>query len=63
MLAQRTFPNQKRTDIAAAKIAEAKRIHDRLESFYSKAMDFDSVDLTSGKLFNRILSIAAEKQK
>ena len=51
------------TDAAAAKIAEAKRIHDHLEGFYSKAMDFDAVDLTSGKLFNRILAIAAEKQK
>lgn len=54
---------EEQTDAAAAKIAEAKRIHDRLESFYSKAMDFDAVDLTSGKLFNRILAIAAEKLK
>ncbi|MEG1500731.1 MAG: hypothetical protein RR396_02130 [Clostridiales bacterium] len=51
------------TQTAAAKIHEAKTIHDDLESFYIKAMDFEAVDFTASQVFNKILAIAADKEK
>ncbi len=48
---------------AASAIADAKSLHDNLECFYNKAMDFEAVDLTGSRLFNKILSLAATKEK
>ncbi len=48
---------------AAAAIADAKSLHDNLECYYNKAMDFEAVDLTGSRLFNKILSLAANKEK
>ncbi len=44
---------------AIAKIAEAKKLHDGLEVFYIKAMDFDAVNETRKQIFNKILALAA----
>lgn len=44
---------------AAAHIADAKAKHDMLESYYSKAMDFEAVDDIGNDLFNKILALAA----
>ncbi|MEG1662065.1 MAG: hypothetical protein RR332_06050, partial [Clostridiales bacterium] len=43
-------------DIAAVKLNEAKSLHDKLESCYNQAMDFEAIDLTGKRLFNRILT-------
>ncbi len=53
---------QELADKASIKINEAKSLHDRLESCYSQAMDYEAVDLTGKRLFNRILTIAAERE-
>lgn len=50
------------TENAAEHISSAKATHDDLESYYVKAMDFEAVDFTASKIFNRILSIAASKE-
>ncbi len=49
-------------DHAACKLNEAKLLHDKLESCYSQAMDYEAVDLTGKRLFNRLLTLAAEKE-
>ena len=49
-------------DEAAAHFAQAKTLHDRLERYYCRAMDFDGVDAERSELFDRILDIAAEKE-
>ncbi len=48
---------------ASEKISEAKSLHDDVEYYYRKAMDFEQVDELSTKLLNRILALAAEKEK
>ena len=48
---------------AGEKIAEAKALHDHLETYYKKAVDFRGVENTGNQIFNRILAIAAEKEK
>ncbi|MCR4962790.1 MAG: hypothetical protein K6B40_02765 [Firmicutes bacterium] len=49
-------------DKAAGKLSEAKLIHDKLESCYSQAMDYEAVDLAGKRLFNRLLTLAAEQE-
>ncbi len=51
------------TGKAAEYINRAKENHDDLETFYTKAMDFEAVDFTASRVFNRILGIAAAKEK
>jgi len=51
----------KLVDEASAHIADAKAQHDMLESFYSKAMDFEAVDDTGNQLFNKILALTTAK--
>ena len=48
---------------AAEYIADAKSQHDALEYYYSKAMDFEAVDIMGNQLFNKILGIAASHEK
>lgn len=50
---------------ASEKIAEAKSLHDDVEFYYRKAMDFEQVDELSASLLNQILALAtkAEKEK
>lgn len=55
--------NKALIDEAIANIAKAKSLHDDLEVFYINAMDFEGVDATRNKLFNKILGIAAEVDK
>ena len=43
-------------------LIEAKARHDRLESYYCKAMDFAAVDETGNRIFHKILAWAAEKR-
>ncbi|WP_236860030.1 PRK06851 family protein [Candidatus Formimonas warabiya] len=45
---------------AISKITQAKNLHDALEVFYIKAMDFEAVDETRNQVLNKILA-AAEK--
>lgn len=49
-------------DQAAALLGEAKSLHDQLETFYRKAIDFSAVDNTANRLFNRILALTAEPE-
>lgn len=49
-------------DEATEKIAEAKDLHDKLEKHYTRTMDFDKVDIAGEALFNRILTLCAEKE-
>lgn len=48
------------TTAAASRIAEAKALHDQLEGYYRRAMDFPAVEGVGNRLFNRILALAAE---
>ena len=48
------------TNEATALLSEAKSLHDKLEACYNQAMDYEAVDLTGKRLFNRILTIASE---
>ena len=50
-------------DEAAASIAEAKEIHNKLEAFYIKAMDFEAVDKIAKEIFGKIWAMAAVKEK
>jgi DNA polymerase III delta prime subunit len=45
---------------AAAQIADAKARHDVLESYYGKAMDFEALDDTGNKLFDKILALTKQ---
>ncbi|MCR6545371.1 PRK06851 family protein [Dehalobacterium formicoaceticum] len=47
---------------AISKIAQAKNLHDQLESFYIKAMDFEAVEHTGAQVLNKILSQVAKKE-
>lgn len=49
-------------ELAAACLSEAKGLHDQLEAYYRKAMDFSAVDNTANRLFNRILALTAEPE-
>ncbi|MCL2817293.1 MAG: PRK06851 family protein [Clostridiales bacterium] len=44
-------------DKASSELLQAKHRHDDLESCYIKAMDFEAVDETQNRLFNKILRI------
>ncbi|MCL2678447.1 MAG: hypothetical protein FWE85_05275, partial [Clostridiales bacterium] len=48
---------------AASELQRAKSKHDELETFYIRAMDFEAVDETRTRLFNKILNIAAQKKQ
>lgn len=48
---------------AAQHVLRAKNAHDDLEAFYIKAMDFEAVDITSNQVFDKILALAAAKEK
>ncbi len=48
--------------LAAGFIAQAKEMHDDLESYYIRSMDFEAVDFVASRVFNKILGIAAKKQ-
>lgn len=54
---------QKIIQEASQKIAAAKALHDKLEIYYNKAMDFEGVDQESNNLFNKILVIANNKER
>jgi len=54
---------QKIIQEASQKIAAAKSLHDKLEVYYNKAMNFEDVDQESNTLFNKILVIANNKEK
>ena len=41
-------------------IKEAKRLHDVLEEFYIKAMDFDAIDKKRAEIFSEILNLIGE---
>ena len=41
-------------------IKEAKRLHDVLEEFYIKAMDFEAIDKKRDEIFNEILNLIKE---
>jgi hypothetical protein len=47
---------------AIGKLAQAKKLHDQLEGFYIKAMDFEAVEHTGTQIFNKILSQMAKKE-
>ncbi len=47
---------------AGENIRQAKAVHDQLEEYYIKAMDFEEVDFTASRVFNKILAIAAERE-
>lgn len=47
---------------AVDKVNRAKKIHDDLEAFYIKAMDFAAVDLIQERILDRILAYAGEQQ-
>ena len=46
---------------AAKNVNTAKNIHDQMETYYIEAMDFEAVDFTASRLFNKILALAAVK--
>jgi hypothetical protein len=46
---------------ATIQIASAKKLHDKLEQHYTKAMDFDKVDHMQEALFNKILTKCAQE--
>lgn len=48
---------------ASQKISSAKALHDKLEVYYNKAMDYEGVDQESNNLFNKILVIANSKER
>jgi hypothetical protein len=45
---------------AVEQVAGAKEQHDKLESHYTRAMDFEGVDSAGAALFNRVLSPSAQ---
>lgn len=47
---------------AVGKIAQAKRLHDGLEGYYIKAMDFEAVEKTGKKVFNQILTLGEKEE-
>lgn len=47
---------------AAELIAKAKAMHDKLEQYYTRAMDFDKLDAAGARLMNRILALSSEKE-
>ncbi|MDD2498454.1 MAG: PRK06851 family protein [Desulfitobacteriaceae bacterium] len=51
------------TGEAVKNLAQAKKLHDELEGFYIKAMDFEAINKKRTKIFNKILLLAAEKEK
>ena len=48
---------------AVENLKKAKSRHDDLEAFYCQAMDYERIDAARNKIFNRILALAAEKEK
>lgn len=48
---------------AVENLKKAKSRHDDLEAFYCQAMDYERIDTARNKIFNRILALAAEKEK
>lgn len=48
---------------AALSIAEAKETHNKLESYYIQAMDFEAVDKIAKEIFGKIWAMAALKEK
>ena len=46
---------------AVGEIAEAKRLHDQLETFYIEAMDFDELDAVRERMINKVLHLASAK--
>lgn len=48
---------------AVDNLKRAKSRHDDLEAFYCQAMDYERIDTARNKIFNRILALAAEKEK
>lgn len=48
---------------AVENLKKAKSRHDDLEAFYCQAMDYERIDIARNKIFNRILALAAEKEK
>lgn len=50
------------TGEAVKNLARAKAMHDELERFYIGAMDFEGVNKTGNKVFNKILSIVGENE-
>lgn len=51
------------TNKAVANISIAKKLHDQLEGFYISAMDFESLDKTGNRVYNKIISLAEEWEK
>ncbi len=49
--------------LAVENLKKAKSRHDDLEAFYCQAMDYERIDTARNKIFNRILALAAEKEK
>jgi len=49
-------------DEAIKRIAQAKSFHDNLEDFYVQAMDFEAVNETGTRIFNKILVLAVERE-
>ncbi|MDO4582008.1 MAG: hypothetical protein Q4B96_05445 [Bacillota bacterium] len=52
---------QQLSDAAAAAVAEAKQLHDQLEDYYVRAMDFEISDMLAQRLIERIMLLAADK--
>jgi len=48
---------------AVAKVNQAKRVHDRLETYYIEAMDFEEVDQVREKLIGTLLAHVAEQEQ
>ncbi|MGI5891424.1 MAG: hypothetical protein ACOX7H_01620 [Bacillota bacterium] len=48
---------------ASENISQAKALHDDLEYYYRKAMDFEKVDEVSNKLLNKVVAFAAKREK
>ena len=51
------------TGEAVKNLAQAKKLHDELEGFYFKAMDFEAINKQRTKIFNKILLLAADHKK
>jgi len=56
---QRQF--EEAVQAAVGEIAQAKKLHDQLETYYIEAMDFDEVDAVRERVINKVLNLAVTK--
>jgi chloramphenicol 3-O-phosphotransferase len=60
-LAEKQRQFEEAVQAAVGEIAEAKRLHDQLETFYIEAMDFDELDAVRERMINKVLHLASAK--